>query len=98
MSTIITYPLPAGPNYTIPAVGELNWGQEVTNFLTAIPSGTVPTAGTFALTGDLSFGTSFLVFLQSILLLFPPISPIPDLPVWQRPIPSHGETTQMTEI
>lgn len=59
MSEIITFPLPTGPNYTIPDVGDVNWGQEVTNFLVAIPNGVMPTAGTFSLTGDVSFGTSF---------------------------------------
>jgi hypothetical protein len=59
MSEIITFPLPLGPNYTIPDVGDLNWGQQVTNFLVAIPNGVVPTQGTFTLTGDLSFGASF---------------------------------------
>lgn len=59
MSEIIAFPLPSGPNFTIPDVDELNWGQEVTNFLVAIPHGVPPTAGTFTLTGDLSFGPSF---------------------------------------
>lgn len=59
MSEIISFPLPAGPNFTIPDVGELNWGQSVTDFLVAIPHGVPPTAGTFTLTGDLSFGSSF---------------------------------------
>ena len=59
MSEIIAFPLPLGPNYTIPDVGDVNWGQQVTNFLVAIPAGVVPTQGTFALTGDLNFGTSF---------------------------------------
>ena len=59
MSEIISFPLPAGPNFSIPDVGELNWGQAVTDFLIAIPNGVPPTAGTFTLTGDLSFGPSF---------------------------------------
>lgn len=59
MSEIIAFPLPSGPNYTIPDVGDVNWGQNVTNFLVALPFGVPPTAGTFNLTGDLSFGTSF---------------------------------------
>lgn len=59
MSEIISFPLPVGPNYTIPDPGDENWGQAVTSFLVSIPSGVVPTAGTFNLTGDLSFGTSF---------------------------------------
>lgn len=59
MSEIISFPLPVGPNYTIPDVGDVNWGQAVTNYLVAIPSGVVPTSGTFTLTGDVSFGASF---------------------------------------
>ena len=59
MSEIISFPLPAGPNFNIPDVGELNWGQAVTDLLVAIPNGVPPTAGTFDLTGDLSFGSSF---------------------------------------
>src|SRR6185295_442671 len=59
MSELIAFPLPSGPNYTIPDVGDENWGQNVTNFLVALPLGVPPTAGTFTLTGDLSFGASF---------------------------------------
>lgn len=59
MSQIITFPLPTGPNYVIPDVGDENWGQNVTNFLVAIPSGVLPSAGTFSLTGDVSFGPTF---------------------------------------
>lgn len=59
MSETIAFPLPSGPNYTIPDVGDENWGQNVTNFLVALPLGVVPTAGTFTLTGDLSFGSSY---------------------------------------
>lgn len=59
MAEIISFPLPSGPNFNIPDVGEINWGQAVTDFLVAIPNGVPPTAGTFDLTGDLSFGASF---------------------------------------
>ena len=59
MSEIISFPLPSGPNFNIPDVGELNWGQAVTDFLVALPNGVPPTAGTFNLTGDLSFGPTF---------------------------------------
>lgn len=59
MSEIITFPLPTGPNFNIPDVGDENWGQNVTNFLVAIPSGVMPTSGTFSLTGDVSLGPTF---------------------------------------
>jgi len=59
MSTVITFPQPDGANFTIPAVGDQNWGQNVTNFLVAIPNGVVPRSGLFALTGDVSFGPTF---------------------------------------
>lgn len=59
MSEIITFPLPTGVNYVIPDVGDENWGQNVTDFLVAIPSGVMPTSGTFSLTGDVSFGPTF---------------------------------------
>lgn len=59
MSETIVFPQPVGPNFHIPDVGDVNWGQNVTDFLVAIPNGVPPTAGLFALTGDLSFGTSF---------------------------------------
>lgn len=59
MSETITFPKPSGATYLIPDVGDFNWGQAVTDFLVAIPNGTVPTSGTFTLTGDLSWGTSF---------------------------------------
>jgi hypothetical protein len=59
VSELITFPLPAGPIYTIPDVGDQNWGQNVTNFLVAIPAGVLPTAGTFTLTGDVSFAGGF---------------------------------------
>lgn len=56
MSEFIQYPKPSGATYSIPDVGENNWGQNVTDFLVAIPNGTVPTSGTFTLTGDLNWG------------------------------------------
>lgn len=59
MSEIITFPLPGGPNFTIPDVGDENWGQSVTSYLVALPLGVPPTSGTFTLTGDLYFGASF---------------------------------------
>lgn len=59
MSEFIVYPKPSGASYIIPDVGDNDWGQNVTNFLVAIPNGTVPTAGTFTLTGDLNWGATF---------------------------------------
>ena len=59
MSEIITFPLPNGPNYTIPDVGDENWGQSVTDYLVAIPQGVLPRSGTFTLVGDVFFGASF---------------------------------------
>lgn len=59
MSTVITFPEPDGADYVIPAVGDENWGQNVTDFLVAIPTGVPPRSGLFTLTGDLSFGTGF---------------------------------------
>jgi hypothetical protein len=51
--------LPDGATFIIPAVDDENWGQNVSNFLIALPSGVPPRNGTFSLTGDLSFGPSF---------------------------------------
>jgi hypothetical protein len=59
LATTITFPLPDGASYIIPAVDDDNWGQNVTNYLLAIPAGVPPRNGTFSLTGDLSFGPSF---------------------------------------
>lgn len=62
MSEIITFPLPSGLNYTIPDIGDVNWGQNVTNFLVAIPHGVFPTAGLFPLTGDVTLTGGFGLF------------------------------------
>jgi hypothetical protein len=59
MSTTITFPQPDGAQYIIPAVDDENWGQNVSDFLIAIPNGVVPRSGTFSLTGDVNFGASF---------------------------------------
>lgn len=64
MSTSITFPQPDGATYVIPAVDDEDWGQNVSNFLIAIPNGVPPRSGTFALTGDLSFGASFGLISQ----------------------------------
>lgn len=59
MAESVIFPLPDGATYTIPDVDDENWGQNVTDFLIALPAGVPPRNGTFALTGDLSFGPSF---------------------------------------
>lgn len=44
--------------YIIPTPGEEDWGQNVTDFLVAIPDGCLQkTGGTFTLTNDVDFGT-----------------------------------------
>jgi len=68
LSTSITYPLPDGATYIIPAVDNENWGQNVSNFLIAIPNGVIPRSGTYAFTGDVSitgFGFALPYLLSS---------------------------------
>jgi hypothetical protein len=49
-----------GSNYTIPDVGDNNWGQNVTDYLVGIANGSLQkTGGAFSLTGDVDFGSSF---------------------------------------
>lgn len=51
--------------YIIPDVGESNWGQNLTNYFVAIPSGCYQlSGGTSALTADLSFGPNFGIFAK----------------------------------
>ena len=51
--------------YIIPDVGESNWGQNLTNYFVAIPSGCYQlSGGTAPLTADLSFGTNFGLFAK----------------------------------
>lgn len=46
--------------FVIPDVGDENWGQNVTNYLVAIPSGALQkTGGAFTLTADVNFGATF---------------------------------------
>ena len=46
--------------YIIPDVGESNWGQNLTNYFVAIPSGCYQlSGGTQPLTADLSFGSNY---------------------------------------
>ncbi len=59
MAESVIFPKPSGASYVIPDVNDENWGQNVTDYLLAIPNGVVPTAGLFTLTGDLSFGSAF---------------------------------------
>jgi hypothetical protein len=55
MSTVIYNGLP----YIIPVTGERGWGQSVTNYLTALASGSLTlSGGTFTLTNDVDFGNA----------------------------------------
>lgn len=58
MSTNITY---NGAPFIIPSVGDARWGQNVSNYLIAIPSGCLQkTGGAFTLTGaDVNFGGTY---------------------------------------
>ena len=47
-------------SYTIPAVGEDNWGTDVTNYLVALSTGVLSKAGgAFTLTAEADFGTGY---------------------------------------
>ena len=49
-----------GTNYTIPEVGERGWGTNVTSWIQAASSGLLQkSGGTFTLTADTDFGSSF---------------------------------------
>lgn len=49
-----------GTNYTIPQTNERGWGQNVTTWIQGISSNTLqPTGGTFTLSSDVDFGSSF---------------------------------------
>ena len=49
-----------GNVYSIPAVGEDNWGQTLTDYFIAIPSGVLQkTGGTFTITADVNFGATY---------------------------------------
>lgn len=57
MSQNITF---NGNGYVIPDLGEINWGQNLTDFFVAIPSGALqPTGGAFSLTAEVDFGGAF---------------------------------------
>jgi hypothetical protein len=49
-----------GASYTVPAVGDANWGTNVSNFLIAIPNGVLQkSGGTFTLTSEVDFGATY---------------------------------------
>jgi hypothetical protein len=49
-----------GSNYTVPDVGDNNWGQNVTDYLVGIANGCLQkTGGAFSLTNDVDFGTTY---------------------------------------
>ena len=55
----------AGVAYTIPQVGEVSWGANVTSWIQAISSNTLQTSGgTLTLTGDLNFGATYGLFAK----------------------------------
>jgi hypothetical protein len=57
MATIVSF---NGSSYSIPANGDSNWGANVSSYLIALASGTLQrSGGTFTLTAELNFGTSF---------------------------------------
>lgn len=57
MSQLVSF---NGITYTIPDPDDEDWGQNVTDFLLAIPSGCLQkVGGTFTLTADANFGASF---------------------------------------
>lgn len=56
MSELVTF---NGSQYIIPDPNDENWGQNVTDFLVAIPAGALQkTGGSFMLTNDVDFGTT----------------------------------------
>jgi hypothetical protein len=47
-------------SYTIPDPGDINWGQNLTDYFVAIPAGVLQkSAGLFTLTADVDFGANF---------------------------------------
>lgn len=57
MADLVTF---NGQQFILPVPDDLDWGQNVTDFLVAIPDGCLQkTGGTFTLTHDVDFGTSF---------------------------------------
>ena len=66
MGTTINF---VGTDYTIPAVGEVGWGLDVTNYLLAISTSVLTRGGgQFTLTSNVNFGPTFgleTAFIQS---------------------------------
>lgn len=57
MSTSVTL---NGTSYSIPAVGESNWGNNVSSYLIALASGVLQkSGGSFTLTADVDFGANY---------------------------------------
>jgi hypothetical protein len=57
MSQNITF---AGNAYVIPDLGELNWGQNLTDYFVAIPTGALQTTGgAFSLSSEVDFGATY---------------------------------------
>jgi len=49
-----------GVTYQVPVTGDLSWGPSLTRYLVAIAAGAItPAGGSYPLTADLNFGTSF---------------------------------------
>lgn len=49
-----------GSNYSVPAIADTNWGDNVSNYLIAIASGALQkTGGTFTLTAEVNFGATY---------------------------------------
>ena len=49
-----------GTSYSIPALNEDNWGDEVSNYLIALSTGVLPkSGGAFTLTAEVDFGTTY---------------------------------------
>ena len=57
MATNVTF---NGSTYSVPAVGDSNWGTQLSNYFIAIASGALQkTGGAFTLTSEVDFGASF---------------------------------------
>ena len=57
MATTVSF---NGTNYSVPAVGDRLWGQNVTNFLIALGQNALSKAGgSFTLTADANFGANY---------------------------------------
>jgi hypothetical protein len=57
MSTAVTF---NGSSYTVPAIGDASWGNNVSNYLIAIATGCLQkTGGSFTLTAETDFGATY---------------------------------------